>query len=75
MQSVKLVLAATEFELDGQEVQAELPIVFLYLPASHAVQECCIVYPDMSGPVYPTLHICTRQLLLKGPRSLQLIQK
>ena len=57
MQSVKLVLAATEFELDGQEVQAKLPIVFLYLPAWQAVQKCSFVCADMSGPVYQTLHL------------------
>ena len=57
MQSVMLVLAAVDCEFAGQAVQEELPIVPLYLPAAHAVQICSLTSTDMSGPVYPTLHL------------------
>jgi hypothetical protein len=62
-----LVLAVAENEFDGQGVQEELPIVSLYLPAAHAVQICSSTRTDMSGPVYPTLHLHWSAASERGP--------
>jgi hypothetical protein len=80
VQLVMFVLAVAETEFDGQGVQEELPIVPLYVPAAHGVhayvpvQMQCRIY-RASLALYIRNCICTGQLLLKGVRSQQLIQK